>query len=102
MSKRKTSTVRIINPALGGAGFTSRKAAEQYVSRGRAVFDEDGAALRFVDQRCNRSGQDGGIYQPVRGCSGGMTQLLWIRAIPARSTGKDWTWPDASAESRQK
>lgn len=48
-AKRKSRKVAIVNPAPGGSRYTSLRKAEEYRDRGRAVFTDDGAAIRILD-----------------------------------------------------
>lgn len=86
MSRIRQNTVLILNPAPGGAAYTTRKAALQFVRRGMAVFDSQGA-IRFLDQAryleshpC--SDDTKGIFWWRRGKTGGMAQLIGSTRSP--------------------
>lgn len=87
MSIQRRGSVSIINPVSGGAHYTTFKTALQFVRRGRAVWEVDGSAIRFIDQfQLSQSGGSGGagdgVFRWHRGISGGMVQVLGSAARP--------------------
>jgi hypothetical protein len=86
MSKPRSNTVQILNPAPGGAQYTTRKSAQQFVRRGLAVFEAGDAAIRFLNQSRRAVGSRDGISGDFwwhHGKSGGMSQLLGTLIVQA-------------------
>jgi hypothetical protein len=88
MSIHRRKIVQIINPVPGGAQYTTDKAALQLVQRGRAVWEANQTALRFIDQVQAPMGGTGGageeLFRWRRGISGGMAQIVGS-AVPSRA-----------------
>lgn len=92
MSKARVNTIQILNPLAGGARYTSRKSALQFVRRGLAVLEADNTALRFLDQdrrSLDRKQNDpiGGRFWWRRGKTGGFAQLIGSNIYPLSQPG---------------
>jgi hypothetical protein len=86
MSKVRLNTVEILNPLPGGAQYTNRKSAVQFVRRGLAIFECEGS-IRFLNQdrgTVRRNGGDGigGEFWWCLGKTGGMTQQIGSIVFP--------------------
>jgi hypothetical protein len=93
MSKTRATTVQIINPFPGGAHYTSRKSALQFVRRGLAVLEANNTVLRFLDQdrRSNERRKDdrvGGHYWWRIGKTGGFAQGIGSIVYPLSKVSK--------------
>jgi len=91
MSRIRRNTVQIVNPALGGAQYTSTKSARQFVRRGIAAFEGGDGAIRFVDQKLReRHPPNGDCSDEFRwrfGITGGMAQVVASRIAPIPISG---------------
>ncbi len=86
MSRIRQNTVEILNPLPGGASYTTRRSALQFVRRGLAAFEGD-RAIRFLDQerrieRANGSDGIGGEFWWRRGKTGRMVQQIGSIIFP--------------------
>jgi hypothetical protein len=86
MSRIRQSVVDILNPLPGGASYTTRRSALQFVRRGLAAFESD-HAIRFLNQerriaRANSSDGIGGEFWWRRGKTGGMVQQIGSITFP--------------------
>ncbi len=93
MSIHRRRIVQILNPVPGGGQYTTYKSALGSVRRGLAVFEADGAAMRFTDPvrhpQGSGSGDVGeGVLRWHRGKTGGMAQLLGSRALGGVETDR--------------
>src|SRR5690348_402709 len=86
MSRIRRNTVQIVNPAPGGAQYTSTKSARQFVRRGLATFEDGESAIRFVHQNpqepCQPNGDCGNEFWWRFGITGGMVQAVASRVVP--------------------
>jgi hypothetical protein len=87
MSRTRLNTVQILNPLLGGAQYTTRKSAVQFVRRGLAVFEAGEGTIRFLDQDrrvISRTVGDGigGEFWWRLGKTGGMSQQIGSIVFP--------------------
>jgi hypothetical protein len=87
MSRIRKNAVEILNPLPGGASYTTRKSAIQFVRRGAAAFESD-HAIRFLNQDrrikpTNTSDGIGGEYWWRRGKTGGVVQRIGSIVFPA-------------------
>jgi hypothetical protein len=86
MSRIRRHTVEILNPLPGGASYTTRRSALQFVRRGLAAFEGD-HAIRFLNQdrrieRANSSDGLGGNFWWRLGKTGGMVQQIGSVVLP--------------------
>lgn len=94
MSKTRHNTVRIVNPLPGRSRYTSNKSASQFVSRGLAVLEDEGTAIRFLDQTrriYQGQGSDGrgSQFWWRRGKTGGMVQRIGSIVYPIAQEGHE-------------
>ena len=87
MSRLRQNSVEIVNPVPGGARYTTRKSALQFVRRGLAVFEIGDAAIRFVDQHRRMELVEGGDSVGAEfwwrlGKTGGMVQQIGSPVLP--------------------
>jgi hypothetical protein len=87
MSRIRQNSVEILNPIPGGARYTTRKSALQFVRRGLAVFEAGEGAVRFLhqDRRIESiKGSDavGGEFWWRLGKTGGMVQQIGSAVLP--------------------
>jgi hypothetical protein len=87
MSKTRLNTVQILNPLPGGAQYTTRKSALQFVQRGLAVFEAGDGAIRFLGQGRRIEGGKGsdgvgGEFWWRLGKTGGMSQQIGSIVFP--------------------
>jgi hypothetical protein len=85
MSRIRKNIVGILNPLPGGASYTTRKSAVQFVRRGLAAFEND-HAIRFLNQDrrikpANSSDGDGEFWWRP-GKTGGMVQRIGSIIFP--------------------
>ncbi len=87
MSRFRFKTVQILNPLPGGAQYTTRKSALQFVRRGLAFFESGGGAIRFLNQSPRIAGSQhdgiGGKFWWRYGKTGKMSQIIGNVAFPA-------------------
>ena len=86
MSRIRQNVVDILNPLPGGASYTTRRSALQFVRRGLAAFESD-HAIRFLDQerrieRANSSDGVGVEFWWRLGKTGGMVQQIGSVVLP--------------------
>lgn len=84
MAIQRPGIVQIVNPAPDGSQYTSQKAARQYVQRGRAIWQTNRTAIRFIDQVQDTAADacaDDRMYRWRRGVTGGMAQIIGSAAL---------------------
>jgi hypothetical protein len=86
MSRIRQNIVDILNPPPGGASYTTRRSALQFVRRGLAAFESD-HTIRFLNQerrieRANSSDGIGGEFWWRLGKTGGMVQQIGSAVLP--------------------
>lgn len=87
MSGIRRNSVKIVNPKPGAAQYTTFKSACQFVRRGLATFDGEGA-IRFVEQNQDEQRQPkydcGDEFRWHFGSTGGMVQVVASRIPSSR------------------
>jgi hypothetical protein len=86
MSRIRQNSVEILNPIPGGARYTTRKSALQFVRRGLAAFASD-HAIRFLDQARRFESRKhcddiAGEFWWRLGKTGGMVQQIGSAVLP--------------------
>jgi hypothetical protein len=86
MSRIRQNVVDLLNPLPGGASYTTRRSALQFVRRGLAAFESE-HAIRFLNRerriaRANGSDGIGGEFWWRRGKTDGMVQQIGSITFP--------------------